>query len=138
MTGRFALATVALLLIASPAGAQGLSKLQSAGLPSVSADPSAIAAVAGGTPAAAAPPTTLPPVYQLLDAPRCEEFKRVDTGWSAQGPIQFPGPRGPIKMIAGQTVAPGGYLDGLDLGAVLQRDCSGLIVRAPDTLDTPR
>ena len=135
---RCAIAATALLLAAAPAGAQGLSKLQSAGLPSVSADPSAIAAVAGGTPVAAAPLTVLAPIYQLRDAPRCDDFKRVDAGWSAQGPIQFPGPRGPIRMTAGQTVAPGDYLDGLALGAVLQRDCSGLVVRAPDTLDTPR
>ena len=111
----------------------GQAALQSAGTPLAPLDPAAAAAVANSQPFPGIPPQT-PPIYLLRSAPLCSDFQPVaNGGWAATAPIQFPGPQGPVKMVAGQTVTPGDYLDGLDLGSILQRDCP----RTPSTVATP-
>ena len=100
-----------------------LSQVQTAGAPRAPLDPAASAAVASGSAFPGIPPAT-PPIYLRRPAPLCTDFTPVASGgWAATGPIQFPGPQGPIQMVVGQTVVPGDYLDGMDLGSLLQRDC---------------
>lgn len=102
----------------------GQSQVQTAGTSRAPLDPAAAAAVASGTAFPGIPPAT-PPIYLRRSSPLCSDFQPVETvGWAALGPIQFPGPQGPVQMVVGQTVVPGQYLDGMDLGAMLQRDCT--------------
>ena len=99
------------------------SQVQTAGMSRAPLDPAAAAAVAGGSAFPGIPPAT-PPIYLRRLAPLCTDFTPVaNGGWAATGPIQFPGPQGPVQMVVGQTVIPGDYLDGMDLGSVLQREC---------------
>ena len=125
--------SLALLATATSAAAQtriperppadGQANLQSGGTSRAPLDPAASAAVASGSSFPGIPPVT-PPIYQRRTGPICTDFRAVETGgWAALGPVQFPGPRGPVQMVDGQTVTPGDYLDGMDLASVLQRDC---------------
>ena len=99
------------------------SQVQTAGTPRAPLDPAAAAALASGSAFPGIPPAT-PPIYLRRPAPLCTDFQPVATGgWAATGPIQFPGPQGPVQMVVGQTVVPGDYLDGMDLGSLLQREC---------------
>ncbi len=99
------------------------SQVQTAGAPRAPLDPAAAAALASGSAFPGIPPAT-PPIYLRRPGPLCTDFQPVaNGGWAATGPIQFPGPQGPVQMVVGQTVVPGDYLDGMDLGSVLQRDC---------------
>ncbi len=99
------------------------SSLQSAGTPRAPLDPAAAAAQTTGQGFPGIPPAT-PPIYARLPSPLCADFRpEPNGGWSALGPIQFPGPQGPVRMVIGQTVVPGDYLDGMDLASLLDRDC---------------
>ena len=101
----------------------GQSNLQTAGTPRAPLDPAAAAAVASGSAFPGIPPAT-PPIYLRRPSVLCTDFTPVaNGGWAATGPIQFPGPQGPVQMVVGQTAIPGDYLDGMDLGSLLQRDC---------------
>ena len=101
----------------------GQSQVQTSGAPRAPLDPAAAAAVANSSAFPGIPPTT-PPIYLRRPSPLCSDFQPVaNGGWAALGPIQFPGPQGPVQMVVGQTVVPGDYLDGMDLGSLLQRDC---------------
>ncbi len=104
----------------------GQSQVQTSGTPRAPLDPAAAAAaaaVANGSGFPGIPPVT-PPIYLRRAAPLCSDFQPVaNGGWAALAPIQFPGPQGPVQMVVGQTVVPGDYLDGMDLGSLLQRDC---------------
>ena len=111
------------LLGAAGARAQTLSKLQSAGLPLTAANASATAALAGGVPGDAVPLTNLDPRPPIRADVQCADFRRVDGGWRSLQAIQLSGPRGPIKLADGQVVAPGAYVEGLDLASMLERQC---------------
>ncbi len=101
----------------------GQSQVQTAGTPRAPLDPAAAAAGASGSAFPGIPPAT-PPIYLRRPSPLCTDFQPVaNGGWAATGPIQFPGPQGPVQMVVGQTVIPGDYLDGMDVGSLLQRDC---------------
>ncbi len=100
-----------------------VSQLQTAGTTRAPLDPAASAAVASGSAFPGIPPVT-PPIYLRRPSALCSDFTPVvNGGWAATGPIQFPGPQGPVQMVVGQTTIPGEYLDGMDLGSVLQRNC---------------
>ena len=103
--------------------ANGQANLQSGGTSPRAPRPAASAAVASGSSFPGIPPVT-PRSTSAARGPLCTDFRVVETGgWAALGPVQFPGPRGPVQMVDGQTVTPGDYLDGMDLASVLQRDC---------------
>ena len=96
---------------------------QPAGTARAPLDPAAAAAAASGSAFPGIPPAT-PPIYLRRPSALCTDFQPVaNGGWAATGPIQFPGPQGSVQMVVGQTVIPGDYLGGMDLGSVLQREC---------------
>jgi hypothetical protein len=77
-----------------------------------------------------------PPVFARRNAPLCADFRPAPgggAGWTAAASVQFPGPRGPVELTEGQIVQPGDYLQGLDLGSILQRDCPRTLPVPPPT-----
>jgi hypothetical protein len=81
------------------------------------------------TPAVLAPP---PPVFARRSGPLCSDFTLAPgASWTAAASVEFPGPRGPVQVTQGQVVAPGDYLQGFDLGSVLQRTCPRLVAPTP-------
>ena len=64
------------------------------------------------------------PVFERRAGPTCTDFKPAEgASWSATANVEFPSPRGPIQIVSGQAVLPGDLSLGMDLGALLQRDC---------------
>jgi hypothetical protein len=97
-----------------------------AGSASLAPGAPSVAPVVARDPGIAAPPPLqdAPPTFQRRPALQCADFRPAPgAGWTAAATVQFPGPRGPVQVLAGQLVSPGDYLDGLDLGSILQRDC---------------
>jgi hypothetical protein len=76
-------------------------------------------------PAALQPP---PPTFLRRTGPLCSDFTAAPgAGWTVGAPVEFPGPRGPVQLTQGQVIQPGDYVQGMDLGSVLQRDCPRVI-----------
>jgi hypothetical protein len=66
----------------------------------------------------------------------CGAFRRNLLGsWSALRLVTIQGPEGPISMRRGRTFRLGDYYKGLDLAALLERNCRGRIPNSfPETL----
>lgn len=110
---------------ASGAGPSAQSPLGASGITAAPPDPGLT------TPAALQPP---PPVFVRRTGPLCSDFTPAPgAGWTAAASVEFPGPRGPLQLTLGQAVQPGDYVQGLDLGSILQRDCPRTVAPRPPT-----